>query len=94
MLVGFAAEHGPEGVARARAKRARKGLDLLIHNDVSVEGIGFGSEQNEITIIGPGDAETALPRAAKADLADAILDAAAPLLPDPARTGGGSAPAD
>jgi phosphopantothenoylcysteine decarboxylase/phosphopantothenate--cysteine ligase len=94
VLVGFAAEHGPEGVARARAKRARKGLDLLVHNDVSVDGIGFGSEQNEITIIGPGDAETALPRAAKAELADAILDAAAPLLPDPARMGGGSAPAD
>jgi phosphopantothenoylcysteine decarboxylase/phosphopantothenate--cysteine ligase len=86
VLVGFAAEHGEAGLARARAKRARKGLDLLVHNDVSVEGIGFGSEQNEITIIGPGEAEAALPRAAKADLADAILDAAAPLLGHPVRT--------
>jgi phosphopantothenoylcysteine decarboxylase/phosphopantothenate--cysteine ligase len=80
VLVGFAAEHGEEGLARARAKRARKGLDLLVHNDVSVAGIGFGSEENEITILGPGDAEATLPRAAKTELAYAILDAAAPLV--------------
>ncbi len=36
VLVGFAAEHGPAGLERARAKRVRKGLDLIVHNDVSV----------------------------------------------------------
>ena len=54
VLVGFAAEHGAEGLARARAKRERKRLDLIVHNDVSVEGVGFGSGDNEITIIGAG----------------------------------------
>jgi phosphopantothenoylcysteine decarboxylase/phosphopantothenate--cysteine ligase len=79
-IVGFAAEHGPEGLARARAKRERKGVDVLVHNDVSVPGIGFSSDENEITIIGPGTDEQALPRAPKRVLAGAILDAAeAPL---------------
>jgi phosphopantothenoylcysteine decarboxylase / phosphopantothenate---cysteine ligase len=83
VLVGFAAEHGPEGLERARAKRVRKGVDLIVHNDVSVEGIGFGSDRNEVTIIGP-DGEERLPRMGKDACAERILDAAAPLLPPPA----------
>jgi phosphopantothenoylcysteine decarboxylase / phosphopantothenate---cysteine ligase len=81
VLVGFAAEHGEAGLARARDKRTRKGVDILVHNDVSVPGIGFGSDDNLITIIGPGDAERTLPRMPKAGCAAAILDAVAPLLP-------------
>ncbi len=80
VVVGFAAEHGAAGLERARGKRARKGLDLIVHNDVSVDGIGFGTADNEITIIGP-DGEEALPRMSKDACAEAILDAAAALLP-------------
>ncbi|MGD9571534.1 MAG: bifunctional phosphopantothenoylcysteine decarboxylase/phosphopantothenate--cysteine ligase CoaBC [Thermoleophilia bacterium] len=80
VVVGFAAEHGAAGLERARGKRVRKGLDLIVHNDVSVEGIGFGSADNEITIIGPGG-EEALPRMGKDACAERILDAAAALLP-------------
>jgi phosphopantothenoylcysteine decarboxylase/phosphopantothenate--cysteine ligase len=80
VIVGFAAEHGPEGLARAREKRVRKGVDLLVHNDVSVEGIGFGSEENQITILGPGDREEALPRMSKTACAERILDAVDALL--------------
>ena len=80
VLVGFAAEHGPGGLERARAKRARKGLDLLVYNDVAAEGVGFGSEENRITILGPGDEERPLPRMSKAACAEHILDAAAPLV--------------
>lgn len=80
VLVGFAAEHGPGGLERARAKRARKGLDLLVYNDVSAEGVGFGSEDNRITILGPGEEERPLPRMSKAACAERILDAAAPLV--------------
>ena len=83
VLVGFAAEHGPGGLERARAKRARKGLDLLVYNDVAAPGVGFGSEDNAITILGPGDEERAHPRMSKADCAERILDAAAPLLRAP-----------
>jgi phosphopantothenoylcysteine decarboxylase/phosphopantothenate--cysteine ligase len=80
VLVGFAAEHGPGGLERARAKRSRKGLDLLVYNDVAEPGAGFGSEENAITILGPGEEERAHPRMSKADCAERILDAAAPLL--------------
>ena len=81
VVVGFAAEHGAAGLARARDKRVRKHLDLIVHNDVSVDGIGFGSGDNEITIIGEGAEET-LPRMTKAACAERILDAVTPLLPE------------
>jgi phosphopantothenoylcysteine decarboxylase / phosphopantothenate---cysteine ligase len=79
VIVGFAAEHGPEGRERARAKRTRKGIDLIVHNDVSVTGIGFGSDENEIAIIGASGDE-ALPRMSKDACAGRILDAAGALL--------------
>ena len=79
VIVGFAAEHGAAGLARAREKRRRKHLDLIVHNDVSVEGIGFGSADNEITIVGE-DWEETLPRMSKDACADRILAAVAPLL--------------
>ncbi len=80
VVVGFAAEHGAAGLARARDKRIRKHLDLIVHNDVSVDGIGFGSAENEITIIGP-EGEQPLPRMSKEACAGRILDAVVPLLP-------------
>lgn len=79
VVVGFAAEHGPEGLARARAKRARKLLDLIVHNDVSRDDIGFSSRDNEITIIGAAG-ERQLPRMSKTACAEAILDEVVPLL--------------
>jgi phosphopantothenoylcysteine decarboxylase / phosphopantothenate---cysteine ligase len=80
VVVGFAAEHGPGGLERARAKRRRKDLDLLVYNDVAAPGVGFGADENEITILGPGDEERSLPRMSKAACAEAILDAAGPLV--------------
>jgi phosphopantothenoylcysteine decarboxylase/phosphopantothenate--cysteine ligase len=80
VLVGFAAEHGPEGLERARGKRTRKAVDIVVHNDAAVEGSAFEGADNVITIIGPGDAEVALPRMAKRDCAGRILDAALPLV--------------
>lgn len=76
VLVGFAAEAGPAGLPRARAKREAKGVDLLVHNDVAGAGVGFGSDDNRITIIGPGERETSLERMSKAACAERILDAA------------------
>lgn len=79
VLVGFAAEHGPEGLARARSKRVRKGLDLIVHNDVSEPGVGFGSDENRITLIG-ADGERTLERMSKRVCAEHILEAAGALL--------------
>jgi phosphopantothenoylcysteine decarboxylase/phosphopantothenate--cysteine ligase len=80
VLVGFAAEHGPEGLERARGKRTRKAVDIVVHNDAAVDGAAFEGPDNIVTIIGPGDAEEALPRMAKRQCADRILDAARPLV--------------
>jgi len=71
-LVGFAAEVGSLDAATDKARR--KGVDLLVANDVSIEGSGFGSDANQVTFItSDGEAED-LPLMSKADVADAIWD--------------------
>jgi phosphopantothenoylcysteine decarboxylase / phosphopantothenate---cysteine ligase len=72
-LVGFAAEHGPEGVERARGKLERKGLDAVVVNDISRDDIGFDSGDNEVTIVTEGG-ERPLAKAPKAEIARAIVD--------------------
>jgi phosphopantothenoylcysteine decarboxylase/phosphopantothenate--cysteine ligase len=74
LLVGFAAEHGEGALAYGRDKLARKDLDAVVVNDVSAPGIGFDAAQNEVTIVTPGS-ERHVPRASKAEVAAAILDA-------------------
>jgi phosphopantothenoylcysteine decarboxylase/phosphopantothenate--cysteine ligase len=73
LRVGFAAEAGPH-VARARAKRAAKGVELLVFNDILAAGVGIGSDENEITIIA-ADGETHVSRASKQVCAAAVADA-------------------
>ena len=73
-LVGFAAEHGEGGREAARGKLEAKGLDLVVLNDISRADIGFDQAHNEVVLIGP-EGEWAVPRAAKADVAAAVLDA-------------------
>ncbi|CAA9495203.1 MAG: Phosphopantothenoylcysteine decarboxylase / Phosphopantothenoylcysteine synthetase [uncultured Rubrobacteraceae bacterium] len=74
-MVGFAATHG-DPVPDAREKLARKGVDLVVGNDVSLAGSGFGSDDNEVYIVGPGE-ELFVPRASKREVAGRILDALA-----------------
>jgi len=70
--VGFAAEAGPQ-LQRAREKKAAKGVDLLVFNDILAEGVGIGADENEVTIIGP-TGETHVPRSSKAACAAAIVN--------------------
>jgi phosphopantothenoylcysteine decarboxylase/phosphopantothenate--cysteine ligase len=72
VLVGFAAETG-DAVAKARAKRARKHVDLIVANDVSQPEAGFDVETNAVTIIGE-DEEQAVPVQSKQQVAVLILD--------------------
>jgi phosphopantothenoylcysteine decarboxylase/phosphopantothenate--cysteine ligase len=72
VLVGFAAETG-NLLARAREKRIRKNVDLMVANDVTAPGSGFDVDTNAVTIIG-ADEEQTLPLQSKARVADAILD--------------------
>jgi phosphopantothenoylcysteine decarboxylase/phosphopantothenate--cysteine ligase len=71
-VVGFAATHG-DPVADAREKLGKKGVDLVVGNDISGAGIGFGSEENEVYLVGK-DAERFVPRATKDEVARAILE--------------------
>lgn len=72
LVVGFAAEttHVEE---RARGKLERKGLDLIVANDVTAEGAGFDVNTNVVTLI-DASGRAALPLLQKDDVADAILD--------------------
>jgi len=74
LLVGFAAETGTRALEYGRAKLARKNLDAVVVNDVAEPGIGFDSAENEVTILTAGE-ERRVPRAPKAEIAAAILDA-------------------
>lgn len=85
VLVGFAADHGDEGLARARAKRERKRCDLIVFNDVSRSDIGFDAADNEVTIVGAAG-ERSVPKGAKAAVASAILDEAERLVAERAAT--------
>jgi phosphopantothenoylcysteine decarboxylase/phosphopantothenate--cysteine ligase len=72
-LVGFAAETN-DVRANAAAKLRAKGVDLLVANDVSVKGIGFDAEDNQVTLLDRWGGSADLPRMSKLEVADAILD--------------------
>jgi phosphopantothenoylcysteine decarboxylase/phosphopantothenate--cysteine ligase len=78
VLVGFAAEQGAD-VERAEAKRLRKGVDLIVLNDVSRDDIGFDGEYNEVVLVGAEGAST-VARAPKREIAAAVLDRVEQLL--------------
>ena len=73
VLVGFAADHGGEGLERARAKLAAKAVDLIVFNDVSRDDIGFDAAENEVVIVADG-AERVVEKAHKSRIAAEILD--------------------
>jgi phosphopantothenoylcysteine decarboxylase/phosphopantothenate--cysteine ligase len=72
LLIGFAAETG-EVVAKARAKRARKQIDLIVANDVSRPDAGFDVETNAVTIVSAAETEE-IPLQNKSAVAAVILD--------------------
>jgi phosphopantothenoylcysteine decarboxylase / phosphopantothenate---cysteine ligase len=81
LLVGFAAETGPEGLERAREKLARKGADLFVLNDVSRTDIGFDTYENEVTLL-TATGERAVAKAPKDEIAAAVLDEVERLIHD------------
>ncbi len=78
LVVGFAAETN-DALQHARDKRLRKGLDLIVVNDVSLPGIGFNSDDNAATIISAHE-EVTLNKQGKDALARALISAIADLL--------------
>jgi phosphopantothenoylcysteine decarboxylase / phosphopantothenate---cysteine ligase len=73
IIVGFALETN-DALRSGREKLAAKGLDLIVVNDATEPGAGFGVQTNRVTIISRTGTETVLPLMDKRDVADAILD--------------------
>ncbi len=73
VLVGFAADRGETGLARAREKLAAKKSDLIVFNDVSREDIGFDASENEVVLV-TATGERRIPKAPKERIATEILD--------------------
>lgn len=71
-LVGFALETD-HGLEHARAKLARKHLDLIVLNSLADPGAGFNTDTNRVTLIAPDTAPQALPLMAKSAVADALI---------------------
>jgi phosphopantothenoylcysteine decarboxylase/phosphopantothenate--cysteine ligase len=78
-IVGFAAET-EDTVARAAGKLRRKGMDMIVANDVTAPGAGFDVQTNRVTLIDVIGRETDLPLMSKRDVAAAILDRAGQLM--------------
>jgi phosphopantothenoylcysteine decarboxylase/phosphopantothenate--cysteine ligase len=79
VIVGFAAETatGERLVELGRGKLASKGADLIVANDVSAEGAGFGSDRSVAVIVADGsrtDLGVSDKRAVASKLVDAITD--------------------
>jgi phosphopantothenoylcysteine decarboxylase / phosphopantothenate---cysteine ligase len=79
VLIGFAADRGEQGLARAREKLKRKRVDLVVYNDVSRDDVGFDAEDNEVTLVSAAG-ERVLAKAPKDRIAAAIVDTAEDLL--------------
>jgi phosphopantothenoylcysteine decarboxylase / phosphopantothenate---cysteine ligase len=73
VLVGFAAETH-DAVERARRKLERKGVDLLVVNDVSAPGAGFDHDTNAVVILQAGGRISDIPLTSKNAVAEAVLD--------------------
>ena len=73
IIVGFALETD-NGEANARGKLDQKQLDLIVLNDATEPGAGFGVDTNRVTLMDRTGSEESLPLMSKADLADVLLD--------------------
>ena len=75
VLVGFAAE-AADLEQNAMGKLQRKNLDFIAANDISRSDIGFGSEQNLVTLFFADGSKKTLEKAEKRQVAHALLDEA------------------
>jgi phosphopantothenoylcysteine decarboxylase/phosphopantothenate--cysteine ligase len=79
LTVGFAAE-SENLLANAQAKLQRKGLDLLVANDISATDAGFAVDTNRVTILSAQDSAQPLALMSKAQVGEALLARVAALL--------------
>jgi phosphopantothenoylcysteine decarboxylase/phosphopantothenate--cysteine ligase len=80
VVVGFALETN-DVLANARRKLDQKALDLIVVNDATETGAGFGVDTNRVSLLTRGASEPEeLPLMSKSNVADAILDRVQTLL--------------
>ncbi len=79
VVVGFAAET-QDLLANAAAKLTAKKLDLIVANDVTEPGSGFGADDNRVTLLFADGRQEPLPIMSKANVADRVLAAVLPML--------------
>ena len=79
VVVGFAAET-QDLLANASAKLAAKKLDIIVANDVTEAGSGFGADDNRVTLLFADGRQEALPIMPKGEVAARVLQAALALL--------------
>ncbi|HCP23085.1 MAG TPA: bifunctional 4'-phosphopantothenoylcysteine decarboxylase/phosphopantothenoylcysteine synthetase, partial [Dehalococcoidia bacterium] len=79
--VGFAAE-SENLVENAKSKVSSKSLDLIVANDITADGSGFGSDTNKVTLIDRDLAVEELPLLTKYDVSNRILDRVKALFKD------------
>lgn len=73
VLIGFAAET-EDLIANARKKLIEKNLDLIVVNDVTKPGAGFGLDTNQVKILYPSGEVKDLPLMSKEEVSQHILD--------------------
>ncbi|MCC6616554.1 MAG: bifunctional phosphopantothenoylcysteine decarboxylase/phosphopantothenate--cysteine ligase CoaBC [Anaerolineae bacterium] len=79
VAVGFAAE-SQELLSYARDKIARKGVDLLVANDISATDAGFDVDTNRVILLRADGTQETLPLTSKALVGEAIVERVAGLL--------------
>jgi phosphopantothenoylcysteine decarboxylase/phosphopantothenate--cysteine ligase len=70
--VGFAAETG-DLIANAKKKLAAKNLDLIVANNVTVPGAGFGADTNKVTLLFKDGRVEDLPLMSKREVAERVM---------------------
>jgi len=83
LLIGFAAET-QDTEANALGKLQAKRLDLIVANDVTMEGAGFGVDTNIVTLIERDGSRHPYPQLSKDEVANVILDRLSALRTSPA----------
>ena len=86
VLVAFAAETH-DALEHARAKLTKKRADLIVVNEVGVDRV-FGTDHNEVTVLGADGSTTGYAELPKDDVADMIFDHVVALLEAQVADGG------
>ncbi|MBK9122382.1 MAG: bifunctional phosphopantothenoylcysteine decarboxylase/phosphopantothenate--cysteine ligase CoaBC [Chloroflexi bacterium] len=72
VVVGFAAE-SQDLLANAKSKLARKGLDLIVANDITASDAGFSVDTNRVTLLSADGEVRPLALMSKSEVADEVV---------------------